>query len=149
MEFESDAQKACYEVVSDYMTQMFGEMAVQSNEEPGFGLNVGSAVVSLFVRPLGEDSAWIDSRSWVVTGPEKSADLYRYLLSENAKMRLGAFAVDEDGDVVFKYGIVGDALDKSALRAAVLAVAHTADEYDDEIVSRFGGMTATDRMREA
>jgi len=147
--FETDAQRACYERAADLMTQMFGEMAWQSDEAPTFSLTVGSAVVSLIVLPLGDDDAWIDSWSWVVTGVEQSTDLYRYLLLENKGMRFGGFAVDEDGDIMFKYGIVGSSLDKEELRTAVLAVAQTADEYDDQIVAKYGGMTARDRMSES
>lgn len=148
MEFETGAQQAAYERAADLMTQMFGEMAWQSSERPEFGMTVGSATVALAVLPLGDEGAWIDSWSWVVTGPDPSEDLYKYLLEQNVDMRFGAFGVDEEGDIIFKYGIIAGSLDKDELRAAVLAVAQTADEYDDEIVQRFGGMTAKDRMRE-
>ena len=50
------------------------------------------------------------------------------------------------GTSSFTTGSFASNLDKEELRAAVLAVAQTADKYDDEIVAKFGGMTAKDRM---
>jgi Putative bacterial sensory transduction regulator len=149
MNFDTEAQRAAYERAADLMTQMFGEMAWQSSEEPMFGLQLGSAAVNLRVMPLGDDGAFIESWSWVVTGIEQSSELYHYLLGENVNMRFGAFAVDEEGDVMFKYGLIASDLDKEELRAAVLAVGRTADRYDDEIVAKYGGMTAKDRMEAA
>lgn len=146
IKFETDAQRAAYERAADLMTQMFGEMAWQDAEDPSFGMAVGSAVVTLKVLPLGDDDAYVNSFSWVVTGAEKSEELYRYLLRENVDLRFGAFGVDDEGDIIFRYGIVASSLDKEELRAAVLAVAQTADKYDNEIVAKYGGMTATDRM---
>jgi len=37
--------------------------------------------------------------------------------------------------------------DKTELRASVMAVVSTADEHDDEIVSRWGGKRALDMAR--
>jgi adenylate cyclase len=54
-------------------------------------------------------------------------------------MRFGDFAVDKEGDVLFKYAPVGSAIDKEELKAVAMAVLTTADEYDDQIISRFGG----------
>src|SRR3954453_5182456 len=110
------------------MTQLFGESAWTSPERPSFSLTYGSAAVDLYVLPWGDDRVFIDSFTWVVTGVEASAELYAYLLKENLSMRFGAFGIDEDGDVVFKYGIVGDTVDKEELRAAVMAVLQTADQ---------------------
>jgi hypothetical protein len=146
IKFETDAQRAAYERVADLMTQMFGEMAWQAPDEPSFSMTIGSAVVTLRVERLGDDDAFVNSYSWVVTGVEKSPELYLYLLRENLDFRFGAFGVDDEGDIMFRYGIVGSSVDKEELRAAALAVAQTADKYDDEIIAKYGGMSAKDRM---
>jgi hypothetical protein len=44
--------------------------------------------------------------------------------------------------VIYQHTIVGDNVDKQQLRAFVRAVADVADDYDDQITSRFGGTTA-------
>ena len=106
---------------------------------------IGSAFAVLNVYPWKEDDAVVNTRSYVVTGVELTPDLLYYLLRENDDMRFGAFGIDEDNDIYFEYAIVGSTCDKPELKAAVGAVAATADEYDDLIVERWGGARAVDR----
>ena len=47
--------------------------------------------------------------------------------------------------VTFEQNIVGSSCDKNELKASVMAVVGTADKYDDEIVSRWGGKRSADR----
>jgi hypothetical protein len=68
-----------------------------------------------------------------------------YLLRENDQMRFGAFGIDDANDIFFEYSIVGSTCDRAELKAAVSAVAFTADEYDDQIAGRWGGDRAIDR----
>jgi T3SS (YopN, CesT) and YbjN peptide-binding chaperone 1 len=65
----------------------------------------------------------------------------------NAEQQFGAFALDPDNDVVFTHTIIGggDTLDPEELRSSVEAVVRCADDYDDQIVERFGGKRAQDR----
>jgi hypothetical protein len=107
----------------------------------------GSAFAQIGVFPWGDDDALITTRSYVVTGIELTAELMRFLLHENAGMRFGAFGIDEDGDVIFEHSIVGSTCDQRELESSVTAVAATADEYDDRIVSRWGGERALDQIR--
>jgi hypothetical protein len=60
-------------------------------------------------------------------------------------MRFGAFGLDSDNDVFFEHSIVGSTSDKVELKASVMAVVMTADRYDDQISSRWGGTRAVDR----
>ena len=145
MEFEHEGHQKIYEKTADLMTQLFGESAYASPERPNFQVTMGSAYVSLAVIPWGDDDAVVEAFSWVVTGVENTPELHKFLLETNGGTRFGAFAIDAEGDVIFKYAVVGSTLDKEELRACVLAVLHTADEYDDQIVNQFGGVTAGDR----
>jgi Putative bacterial sensory transduction regulator len=145
MNFTTDAQRACYEKVSDYMTQLFGESAWASPDEPLFRVFQGSAFANLVVAPWSEDSAVIQAYSWVVTDVAPSAELSEYLLKENSTLLFGAFGMDDQNDIVFQYSLPGDTIDKGELRTLATIVADMADEYDDEIVGRFGGLRAKDR----
>ena len=93
----------------------------------------------------GDDDATITTRAWLTTGTELTVDLARYLLQLNDDMRFGAFGIDKDGDSFFEHTILGSTVSKVELKASVMAVAEAADEYDDEIVSRFGGTRMADR----
>lgn len=147
MEFQTEAQKACYEKISPWMKELFGEFAVAREDAPVFGVRVGSAVAQTVVFPWGDDDATICTRAYVVMGAELTLDLMRYLLRKNADMRFGAFGIDDDGDIFFEHTVVGSTCDKNELRASVLAVVATADNFDDEIVARWGGQRALDRVR--
>ena len=145
MEFKTDAQKAVYEKVKGWMQEIFGEQFFTDPDKPTFGISRGTAQGWVWVWPWGDSDTVINVRSWVVTGAEMTVDLAKYLLRQNYDMRFGAFAIDDDNDIVFEHTIVGSHADKEELRASVLAVLGTADNLDDQITSRFGGQKSSDR----
>ena len=145
MEFRTEPQKACYEKIAPWIREVFGEFVMAHEDRPVFGVRIGSALTIVSVDPWGDDDAVITTRSYVVTDVELTPDLLRFLLEQNDRMRFGAFGIDEDGDVFFEHAIVGSSCDKNELKASTIAVAVTADKYDDEIRSRWGGQRAVDR----
>lgn len=145
VQFQSEAQKAVYEKVGQYMKDLFGELARARDDLPGYYLTMGSAVVQAFVLTWGDKDAVVNVRSYVVMGAERTPEMLEFLLRQNYDMRFGGFSLDKDGDVVFEHTIVGSACDKDELKASVMGVLSTADEYDDQIVSRWGGKRALDR----
>jgi hypothetical protein len=147
MEFKTAAQKACYEKVVPWMKELFGELAMTTEKAPVIGVVIGSALAQTFIYPWGDDDATICTRAYVVTGAELTPDLMHYLLRENDDMRFGAFGVDKDNDIFFEHTIVGSTCDKNELKASVIAVVRTADIYDDQIIARWGGQRAIDRMQ--
>ena len=145
MEFQNDTQKEVYEKIKPWMKEIFGEFAYEREDSPSFGIMVGSAYTQVGVFPYRKDDATITARSYVVTGAELTNDLMLYLLSENDKMRFGAFGVDAEKDIFFEHTILGSTCDREELKASVMAVVMTADDYDDQIVAKWGGQTARDR----
>lgn len=145
MEFATEAHKACYEKIGGYTKELFGEFANARTDKPFFGLAMGSAFVQVAVFPWGDDDAVVSARAYVVMGAELTLELAKYLLEKNNEMRFGAFGLDGEGDIFFHHAIVGSTCDKNELRTTVMAVMHTADKQDDEIVRRWGGKRASDR----
>jgi hypothetical protein len=145
IQFKSEAQRACHEQVSKWMKEIFGELAASRNDAPLFGVALGSAFAQVAVLPWGQDDAVICTRAYVVTGAEMTPELIHYLLRQNASMGFGAFGLDDD--VFFDHTIVGSTCSKNELKASVVAVVGTADRLDDEIVARWGGQRALDRVR--
>lgn len=143
--FETEQQQTTFEKIVPWVNEVFGELAVSIHDEkPLIRITFGSAFVVVNVYPWRDDTV-VNARSYVVTNVEMSHDLMHYLLRENDDMRFGAFGIDEENDIFFEYAIVGSTCDKPELKAAVAAVAITADEYDDRIVERWGGERAIDR----
>jgi hypothetical protein len=143
VEFETNEQEACYERVRGYLAEMFVDRTWASAESPYFVLREGSAVATVAVSPW-RDGTVVRAWSVVVTDIRPTPELYEYLLRLNADQGFGAFALDSDNDIILSHTIIGDTLDPGELRATVEAIAKGADDYDDEIVARFGGLRAKD-----
>jgi hypothetical protein len=147
MEFQTDAQRATYEKIAPMMKEEFGMFAHFPAEAPVVLITVGSAIAQTTVFPWGTDDATVCTRAYVVSGVQPTAELMRYLLSENCSMRFGAFGIDQDDDVLFEHTVVGSTIDREELKSSVIAVVGTADRYDDQIVARWGGQTALDKVK--
>lgn len=145
MEFENDAQRTTYDLVSAYMRELVeGGEPVGNPDLPMYGITQGSAQVSVIVVPRG-DTAFVLVQSWVVTQVEPSLELYDFLLKANHDI-YGAFSLDNENDIMLSVMLYGPTLDQEEFALAVTAVAENADDYDDQIVSRFGGLAAADRV---
>jgi hypothetical protein len=121
MEFQTEAQKACYEKVLPWMKEIFGDFLIVDDDRPKFAVVIGSAIVHVNVFPWGSDDSTITARAWVVNGAELVPDLTLWLLRKNDEFRFGAFGVDEDGDIFFEHTIVGSSCDKNELKASAEA----------------------------
>ncbi len=148
MKFETQAQQACYEKLVPMFKELFGEFAMFRDDYPVVGLILGSSLTQAVVAPWGDDDAVIQVRAYVTTGTELTPDLLMFLLQANDHLRFGAFGIDNDGAIFMEHSIVGPTCDKPELKASMLAVAHTADEYDDQIVKRWGGERALDHSQD-
>lgn len=145
MEFTTEAHKSVYDKVAGLMKELFGEFATPREEFPQFDIRAGSAYIFVSVSPWGDDDATITARSYLVSGAELTLELMDFLLRASATMRFGGFGIDDDGDIIFEYTIVGSTCDKEQLRASTRAVMNVADEYDDKIVASYGGTRSADR----
>ncbi|HNS52824.1 MAG TPA: YbjN domain-containing protein [Anaerolineae bacterium] len=148
MEFESDVQKQVYEKVSGYMRDIFGEQARARPDRPVHLIQVGSTLTHVVVAPWGDDESVVMVRAYVVYQADLVPELLLFLLKENDSKRFGAFGVDRDGDIFFEHSIVGSTCDKAELKASVMAVVWTADQYDEQITQRWGGMREVDRFEQ-
>ena len=127
------------------MDELFGEATVAFEDEPLFIITIGSAVASTRVVPWGDNEALITTRSYVVTDVDATPELTYYLLRANDNILFGRFALDSEDDIVFEHSLVGSTCDRIELKHSVTTVVRLADDYDDEIVARWGGKRALDR----
>jgi hypothetical protein len=148
MSFLSEPQEVCYRKIVPWLKESFGQFARPVEDQPVVLVNLGTTAAQVTVLPWGDDDAVITTRAWVTHGTEITPDLMRYLLHENNRMRFGAFVLDDEDDIFFEHTIVGSTCDEGELRSSVTAVVTTADKYDDEIVNKYGGQCALDRMKD-
>lgn len=147
MEFESEAQRQAYERVIGWARELFGEFANVHDTIPSFAIFMGSALIETTVHSWRDgDDALIITRSYVVGEIEPDPELFHYLLRNNGRFIYGGFGLTENNDVVFSHSLLASACDKETLGDVVKAVVSTADHFDDEITSRWGGVRVKDRM---
>lgn len=111
----------------------------------------GSSYVMINIVPLDNDRAVIRCVAQLVRGVRMEGDLALQLLHLNAQLRFGAFSFDPvDSLVLFSHSILGGpTLDKDELLVTLTDVALVADEYDDKIISKYGGQTMREILEEA
>jgi Putative bacterial sensory transduction regulator len=111
----------------------------------------GSTYVMINIVPVDNDRAVVRCVAQLVKGVRMTGDLARQLLHLNAQLRFGAFSFDPVDDLVlFSHSILGGpTLDKDELIITLTDVALVADEYDDKIISKYGGQTMREILEEA
>jgi hypothetical protein len=104
-------------------------------------LRYGSALVQATVGVFDEDQAVVHVQARCVVGATPTPELYRWVATNRADV--GHFAVVDEPDgsatVLFSHSLLGEFLNPAELRLTVVAVAFTADRFDDELAARFGG----------
>lgn len=111
----------------------------------------GSAYVMINVVPWGPNKAMVRCTAQLVKGVDVDGGLAQLLLELNAHLRFGAFAWEKlDKTVLFTHTILGGTtLDPEELMATLRDVALIADEYDDKLMSKYGGQRMIDLLEEA
>ena len=136
---EPDGVTKLRDMVESALADM-GDGAYGVDENGSYVLALESARV--FVVPAWLEDATTVARVFAVTnlGVPVTAELTSYLLQKNLEFVFGGFALDVDeGAVWFNHNLLGEHMTPAELEATVGAVASTADRFDDEIKSRFGG----------
>jgi hypothetical protein len=142
--FVNHAQELTYNRTLDYLkSSMFKDSMHVLENEPKFNLLYKeTTLIEVEVLPW-EIHPWEDSElaivrasSHITVGSTVDADLIQFLLSENRKMRFGAFQLDEAGQILFVHSILGgENMDLLELESCLLSVAAIATRYDDIITA--------------
>ena len=137
------------ELVQRELTKLVGR--IELDEDGDFSFTYDSARVFVGVKPYelkkGVQSAVVSIFSITNVDVPVSAELYRYLALRSGDYLFGSLSAVENGStarIIFKHTLLGDYLDPDEIEAAVILVAFSADDVDDEIVKNFGGARFTD-----
>ena len=145
MPFKNLTQEEAYTKVGAYLSMMFGAGNINREGDTGYSFMFGSARIVITVYPWKKDNALVDILSFVVSAATRSPELMAYLLEINTRLTFGSLSLNEKNSVLLHHALVGKTFDRTELEAAVQEIARIADDYDDEIVSRFGGKRAEDK----
>ena len=143
--FHTECQEEVYRQVKSYLDELIEEH-FDDAEHCDFYLKYGSTVLEISINPYEEDDAVIEVLAFCVQGVEPTPDLMQDLLQLNSELLIGAFSM-VDGDVFFSHSFLGRRLRPEQLIASLDSVASISDEYDEQIVSKYGGQTALERLR--
>ncbi len=146
MEFEHPHHEETHTKIREYLAELFDDPYL--DEENGhFYVGYGSTVLEISVEPYGPEETTVEVTAYCVQGVKREEKLLLGLLELNHKLPVGAFSLLGE-DIFFSHAIFGRELDRKNLLGAIAAVANVSDEYDDRIVTKYGGQTALDRIRD-
>jgi hypothetical protein len=143
--FHTQCQEEVYRQVKSYLDELVDEH-FDDADHCDFYLKYGSTVLEISIHPYQEDDAVIEVLAFCVQGVEPSFELMRELLRINSEVALGAFSM-VGNDVFFSHSFLGRRVRPEQFIASLDIVANVSDEYDEQIVSNFGGETALERLR--
>jgi hypothetical protein len=125
-------------VIESKLEAMFERYLVDQHGNYVLGLETAR----VFIVPTWLENGATVVRVFAITNLDVpvTAELTSYLLAKNLDFVFGGFALDVDnGAVWFNHNVLGDYMAAEELEATLSAVAHTANQFDDEIKGRFGG----------
>lgn len=125
--------------VQRMLADLFGSIEVDRDGD--FTFRHGSTRVFISITDEFRGHTLVNVRAITNLRVPPSPELFRYIATENNYIfgALRGHEGDEGVLVTFRQTLLGDTLDPEELRTAVIAVAGTADDVDDEVQSRFGG----------
>ena len=144
-QFHTQCQEEVYRQVKAYLDELVDEH-FDDADHCDFYLKYGSTVLEISIHPWEEDDAVIEVLAFCVKGCKPSFELLQELLELNTEVVLGAFSMVAD-EIFFSHSFLGRRLRPEQLIASLDMVASTSDEYDEQIVSKYGGETALERLR--
>lgn len=99
-------------------------------------------------RELGIGTIFVRVSATLLFEVKGSKDLFEFIATEGQEYDIGSMKASkgEDGTytITMQETMVGDTLDPVELKTALLSIAMTADELDDELQRRFGGTRVGD-----
>ncbi|HXG59309.1 MAG TPA: YbjN domain-containing protein [Thermoanaerobaculia bacterium] len=145
--FHTKCQEEVYRQVKSYLDELVDEH-FDDAEHCDFYLKYGSTVLEISIHPYEDDDAVVEILAFCVQGVEPSFELATELLRLNSEVPLGAFSM-VGNEVFYSHSFLGRRLRPEQLIASLDAVASISDAYDEELVGKYGGETALERLRGA
>jgi len=145
-QFQSEIQANAFRQVARILLTQYGDQVEANIQSAQLALEAGTAALDISVIPWRDD-AIIRCSATLVVGSRIDGELLEFLLQENASMDFGAFELGERSSIIFRANLLGSTASERDIRAVVWTVISVADQYDDRIQARWGGLRAADRKK--
>ncbi|HUH02891.1 MAG TPA: YbjN domain-containing protein [Kofleriaceae bacterium] len=125
-----------------------GNPAFRKLDDRVYVVKQGSTFVMLNIAPIDDTRAQVRCVAQLVKGVDMTLELALELLSMNTRLRFGSFAYAAPASLVLiTHSLLGgDTLDTEEVLATLADLAVMADQWDDHIISRFGGQRMQDLL---
>ena len=120
----------------------------------GFKIEFGSTVVRIGVKDFGKDkdanpSSVVTVSALVGREITPTPEFYEWVATEGRQRYIGGVTVFKSPDgtkcvAVYDHALLGDYLDPAELVSAVVLCRNAADEFDEIVHDKFGGLRYTD-----
>lgn len=137
--------------VQRILSAQFSDVKLAKN---GFSFEHGSTVVFIEIRDWGKDKDGNPSSLVYLNAPigrkvKQTPELFKWVATEGRQKYFGGVTVglNEGTDecyLLYDHTLLGDFLDPAELSGAISALAWTADDLDEIVHDRFGGLRWTD-----
>lgn len=144
-QFHTECQEEVYRQVKGYLDELTDEH-FDDAEHCDFYLKYGSTVLEISIEPYEEDDAVIEVLAFCVQGVEPTFELMHELLRINSETPLGAFSL-LGHDIFYSHSFLGRRMRPEQFIASLDSVASISDVYDEQLVAKYGGETALERLR--
>ena len=149
LQFENEIHEKVHGNIQKWGRELYGE-TLRMGQNGTFRINFGSAIIFISINSWSEDECIIHIWTPLIDEIEITADLTQYLLQQNRQMPpFGGFSIgtktDDSEYICMEETMVGSSATKDELRQAVYIMGQMADDYDDEIRSKWGGKRNRDR----
>lgn len=146
MTFANVIQEETHHKLREYLDELFEE-PFHDPETDHWYVRYGSTVLEISNEPYGPEESVVTIMAYCVQGVEIEDRLLRNLLKLNHQIHFGSFSLVGD-DLFLSHSLFGRTLTRPNLLTAISAVAELSDEYDDQIVEKYGGQTALQRIQD-
>lgn len=143
---DNDTLRETHARLAEYLNELF-EDPYHDSETDHFYVRYGSTVLELSTEPYGPEEAVVTIMAYCVQDVDLSEALLQGLLKLNHTIPFGSFSLVSN-DIFLAHSLFGRTLNRANLLTAVSAVATLSDDYDDQIVAKYGGQTALQRIQD-
>jgi hypothetical protein len=143
MAIETEAVEVLRSKVENYLRQR--QLSYEVKPNGSLWIRQGSTVVVVSPSQWGERTLVKLAAPIALNIRQVTPELTRFLAEKNYQLLFGKFSLDTENNAVwYEHVLLGDFLDAEELFVALVAIALTADEHDEQVAEMAGGQRIAD-----